>query len=103
MKKLFLSAACALTLFAVACSSSPEKQVENLLDKYTTKIEKAKSGEDLEKIFGSFMEEAMKFDEKHPDFSVEDNKQLQEKMADLYEAFEDKAEELGANFGSDLF
>lgn len=102
MKKLFLSAACALTLFAAACSGSPEKQVEKMVDKYTTKVEKAKSAEDLAKVYEDFMNEAMEFDKKYPDFTGDDNANLMNKIGELQEAFETKALELTGDYDLDF-
>ncbi|MBD5213742.1 MAG: hypothetical protein HDS75_02810 [Bacteroidales bacterium] len=100
MKKLILSAACAMTLFTVACSSSPEKQFEKLIDTYTTKIQDAKSAEDIQKISMDLASQMMELAQKYPDFNPEGNQALEEKAKKLEEVVNAKAQELFGNFDS---
>ncbi len=99
MKKIILSAACALTLFAVSCSSSPEKQFEKVLDTYTTKIQNAQSADDLQKISMELGTKMMELAKKYPDFDPEGNQVLEDKAQKFEEVVNAKASELFGNLG----
>ncbi len=74
-------------------TSSPEKQLENMIDKYTAKVEKAKSADDLTKIYADFMEDAMALEKKYPDFNPENKEALEAKIEKFQYALVAKAEE----------
>ncbi len=93
MKKIVLSAACALTLFAAACSSSPEKQAEKIMDKYISEMEQSTSTVDLVVINARFEKEMRQLCDEYPELLNSDSQILMDKVIKINSTFDKKHEE----------
>ena len=101
MKKIIPLALVVILLSLNSCSKSPNDKIIDIMESYTSKVEKASSEEDLENIQKDFTIDLAKFqrdysteDLKEADKDKEAVKKVEDATAKLYEAVAKKKAEL---------